>query len=114
LAEDERDDVVFAADLGVDFGKGVVGAFSVVSGFFLKLVDIRPKTPAIRFFGFASFFPEGDFSARSGFCVAMGHLIQCSAGSRKTLVKSFDGSQKPKTGPSDIMTRLWCANLQAR
>lgn len=68
-------------------GTGVEDTFLVVVGFLRRPVDTRFISPARPFF--AGVFPALVFSDGAGFFCAMSHLVQCSRGSSKTLVKLF-------------------------
>jgi hypothetical protein len=79
--------VVFLVAGAEALGTGVEDTFSVVVGFFRRPVETRSISPAKPFF--AGVFPALVFSDGAGFFCAMSHLVQCSRGSSKTLVKSF-------------------------
>jgi hypothetical protein len=92
-------------------------AFLVVSGF-LRNRSTKPPSP-LR----GDSAGAGDFApvalatglfAGAGFDVAMGDLVQCVEGSRKTLVKFFGQKPKSQTGPSPSMARLAGLPVQAR
>jgi hypothetical protein len=91
-------------------------AFLVVSGF-LRNRSTKPPSP-LR----GDSAGAGDFAplalatglfAGAGFDVAMGDLVQCVEGSRKTLVKFLGGKPKSRTGPAPIMSRLLSPAVQA-